>query len=148
MSQRLRSGGIVALVALVALFSLVPLAGAAPRTAETKTVTIKDFAFDPKTISVNVGDTITWTNEGPSPHTVSADDASFDSGNLDKGATFSHTFDKAGTFAYYCKYHGSKGGAGMAASIAVAEAAAAAPTAAPAAPAAAAAPSGSVDAAD
>jgi len=127
-------------VALVALFTLVPFAGAAPRAAETKTISIKDFAFDPKTISVNVGDTITWTNDGPSPHTVSADDAGFDSGNLDKGATFSHTFDKAGTFAYYCKYHGAKGGTGMAASIAVAEAAAAAPAAAE--------PSGTVDAAD
>jgi plastocyanin len=140
MSQRLRSVGIVAVVALVALFALVPFAGAAPRAAETKNVTIKDFVFDPKTISVNVGDTITWTNEGPAPHTVSADDASFDSGNLDQGGTFSHTFDKAGTVAYFCKYHGSKGGVSMAASVAVAEAAAAAPAAAE--------PSGTVDAAD
>jgi LPXTG-motif cell wall-anchored protein len=127
-------------MALLALFALVPLAGAAPRAAETKNVSAKDFAFEPKTITVNVGDTITWTNDGPAPHTVSADDGSFDSGNLDKGATFSHTFDKAGTLAYFCKYHGSKGGAGMAASIVVAEAAAAAPAAAE--------PSGSVDAAD
>jgi len=133
----------LAVVALVALFTLVPLAGAAPRMAETKTVTIKDFTFDPKTISINVGDTITWTNEGPSPHTVSADDASFDSGNIDKGGTFSQTFDKAGTFAYFCKYHGSKGGVSMAGSVTVAEAA----PAAPAAPAAA-EPSGTVDAAD
>jgi plastocyanin len=140
MSQRLRSVGIVAVVMLFALFALVPLAGAAPRAAETKNVTIKDFVFDPKTISVNVGDTITWTNEGPAPHTVSADDASFDSGNLDKGGTFSHTFDKAGTVAYFCKYHGSKGGVSMAASVAVAEPAAAAPAAAE--------PSGTVDAAD
>src|SRR5690348_1589207 len=142
MSHRIRTVGIVTVVALIALFTLVPLAGAAPRMAETKNITIKDFEFNPKTISVNVGDTITWTNDGPSPHTVSADDASFDSNNLDKGATFSHTFDKAGTFAYYCKYHGSKGGAGMAASITVAAAAAPAP-----APAAA-EPSGTVDAAD
>src|SRR4051795_4993923 len=142
MLRQLRLVGTMAVMALLALLTLVPLAGAAPRAAETKTVSIKDFAFDPKTISVNVGDTITWTNDGPSPHTVSADDGSFDSGNLDKGATFSHTFDKAGTFAYYCKYHGSKGGSGMAASIAVA-AAAAAP-----APAVADAPSGTVDAAD
>src|SRR5215212_5998783 len=149
MLRRLRLVGTMAVMALLALFTLVPLAGAAPRAAETKTVSIKDFAFDPKTISVNIGDTITWTNDGPSPHTVSADDVSFDSGNLDKGATFSQTFDKAGTFAYFCKYHGSKGGSGMAASITVGEAAAAAPTAAPtAAPAMADAPSGTVDAAD
>jgi len=144
MSRRLRSVGILAVIALVALFALVPLAAAAPRAAETKEIDIKDFAYDPKTISINVGDTITWTNDGPSPHTVTADDGSFDSGNLDKDATFSHTFDKAGTFAYFCKYHGSKGGTGMAASVTVAEAAAAAP----AAPAAADAPSGTVDAAD
>jgi len=149
MSQRLRSVGVLAVVALVAMFALVPLAGAAPRAAETKNVAAKDFAFDPKTITINVGDTITWTNEGPSPHTATADEAEgFDSGNLDKGATYSETFDEAGTFAYYCKYHGSKGGTGMAGSIIVVEAAApTAPTAAPAAPAAD-APSGTVDAAD
>jgi plastocyanin len=130
----------MAVVALLALFMVVPLAGAAPRTAETKTVSIKDFVFDPKTISINVGDTITWTNDGAAPHTVSADDASFDSGNLDKGATFSRTFDTAGTFAYFCKYHGSKGGVSMAGSVAVAAPAAAAPAMAE--------PSGTVDAAD
>ena len=105
MSRRLRSVGGLALVALMALFMLVPIAGAAPRAAETKNVAAKDFAFDPKTISINVGDTIMWTNEGAVPHTVSADDGSFDSGNLDKGGTFSHTFDKAGTFAYHCSFH-------------------------------------------
>src|SRR5215207_5736857 len=130
MSQRLRSVGMVVVVALVALFALVPLAGAAPRAAETKNVTIKDSAFEPKQITINVGDTVTWTNEGPSPHTASADEAdSFDSGNLDKGATYSETFDEAGTFAYYCKYHGSKGGTGMAGSVVVNAVAAAAPEA-------------------
>lgn len=141
MLRRLRLVGTMAAIALLALFTLVPLAGAAPRAAETKTVSIKDFAFDPKTISVSVGDTITWTNDGPSPHTVSADDGSFESGNLDKGATFSQTFAKAGTFAYFCKYHGSKGGVSMAGSVAVGEPAAAAPATANG-------PSGTVDAAD
>src|SRR6266545_3512834 len=138
MLRGLRSVGGLVVIALLALFTLAPLAGAAPRAAETKNITIKDFAFDPKTITINVVDKNTWTNEGPSPHTVTADEAGgFDAGNLDKGATFSETFDEAGTFAYYCKYHGAKGGTGMAASIVVAAAAAAA-----------AAPSGSVDAAD
>src|SRR5262245_56151862 len=146
MSRRLQSVAIVAAIALLALFTLVPLAGAAPRAAETKNITVKDFEFVPKTISVNAGDTITWTNEGPSPHTVTADDGSFDSGNLDKGATFSHTFDKAGTFAFYCKYHGAKGGSGMAGSVTVG--AAAAPAAPTAAPAMAEGPSGTVDVAD
>ena len=140
MLRRLRVVGTMVAIGLLALFTLVPLAGAAPRAAETKTVSIKDFAFDPKTISINIGDTITWTNDGPSPHTVTADNGNFDAGNLDKGATFSHTFDTAGTFAYYCKYHGSKGGVSMAASVTVGAAAGAAP--------AAATPSGTIDAAD
>jgi LPXTG-motif cell wall-anchored protein len=140
MTRRLRSLGIIGVVALVAMFALLPVAGAAPR-AETKNVSIKDFEFAPKEITVNVGDTISWKNDGAAPHTVTADDGSFDSGNLNAGGTFSHTFDKAGTIPYYCMLHGAKGGTGMAGTITVAEAAAAP------APAAA-APSGSVDASD
>ena len=95
MLRRLRSVGGLVVIALLALFTFVPLAGAAPRAAETKNITIKDFAFDPKTITINVGDTITWTNEGPSPHTVTADEAGgFDAGNLDKGATNPSVIEK------------------------------------------------------
>jgi LPXTG-motif cell wall-anchored protein len=141
MYRRLHSLGIIAVVALVAMFALLPVAGAAPRAAETKNVSAKDFQFEPKEITVNVGDTITWKNDGASPHTVDADDGSFDSGKLDPGQTFSHTFDKAGKVAYYCEFHGAKGGTGMAGTVTVGEAAA------PAAPAAD-APSGSVEASD
>jgi len=141
MSRRLRSIGIFGVIALVALFALLPVAGAAPRAAETKNVSIKDFAFDPKTITVNVGDTITWKNDGQAEHTAQADDGSFDSGDLAAGKSFSFTFTKAGTFAYYCKYHGAKGGSGMSGTVTVGEAAA------PAAPAAG-TPTGTVDAAD
>jgi LPXTG-motif cell wall-anchored protein len=171
MSRRLRSVGIVAVIALVALFTLVPFAGAAPRAAETRNVAAKDFLYEPKTITVTVGDTVMWTNEGAAPHTVTSDEADgFDSGNMDVGATFSELFDEVGTFAYFCKYHGAKGGTGMAGTVVVVAAAAApeaptaapaeAPTAAPEAPTAAPAeaptaapamgdaPSGSVDAAD
>ena len=48
---------------------------------------------------------MTWTNNGPSVHTVTADDGSFDSGNISVGKTFSHTFQTAGTFAYHCTIH-------------------------------------------
>jgi LPXTG-motif cell wall-anchored protein len=143
MSRRLRSIGIIGVVALVAMFALLPVAGAAPRAAETKNVSVKDFQFDPQTITVNVGDTITWKNDGAVVHTVESDDeTTFDSGDLAAGATFSHTFDTAGAFAYYCKFHGAAGGTGMAGTVTVS--AAAAPAPAPAASA----PSGSVEASD
>jgi LPXTG-motif cell wall-anchored protein len=75
------------------------------KVAASGSVTISDFKFTPATITVNVGDTITWTNDGPTPHSATAKDGSFDTGILDKGATGSATFDEAGTIAYICTPH-------------------------------------------
>ena len=133
MAQRLRAIGILGAGVLVALFTLLPIAGAAPRAA-TQNVTLKDNEFDPKTISVSVGDTVMWMDQGQNEHTVSADNGSFDSGDLKTGekTTFSFTFTKAGTFAYHCKYHGGAGGVGMSGTVVVkAAGAAAAPSGLP-----------------
>ncbi len=67
--------------------------------------TISDFQFSPATITIHVGDTITWTNNGPTAHTATASDHSFDTGTLQKGQSASHTFTTAGTFAYICTLH-------------------------------------------
>jgi LPXTG-motif cell wall-anchored protein len=67
--------------------------------------TISDFKFSPATITVHVGDTITWTNVGPTAHTATASDGSFDTGTLQKGQSGSHTFTTAGTIAYICTLH-------------------------------------------
>jgi hypothetical protein len=98
-------------------------------------VSIVDFAFQPNSLEVTTGSTVTWTNTGAATHTVTADDGSFDSGNLAPGATFSQTFDTAGTFAYHCNIHPN-----MTGTIVVSDAgqaAAAQPAAAEASPAAA-----------
>ena len=68
-------------------------------------VTIVDFAFQPASLEVPAGTTVTWTNSGAATHTVSADNGAFDSGRLASGATFSQTFDTAGTFTYHCEIH-------------------------------------------
>ncbi len=68
-------------------------------------VTIADFQFTPGTTTVHAGDTITWTNNGPSEHSATANDGSFDTGVLQKGASASHSFTQAGTFTYFCKIH-------------------------------------------
>jgi len=73
--------------------------------AKSASVTIKDFEFTPATVTIAIGGTVTWTNDGPATHTATADDGSFDSGNLSQGKTFSHTFQTAGTFAYHCTIH-------------------------------------------
>ena len=65
----------------------------------THAIEIGDGFFSPAALTVSVGDTVTWRNVDDSPHTVTASGA-FDSGNLNGGQTFSHTFDEAGTFTY------------------------------------------------
>jgi len=69
------------------------------------TVSIRDFVFSPSTISVKVGTTVTWTNNGPSAHTTTSDASVWDSGTLGAGGTFQHTFMQTGTFGYHCTIH-------------------------------------------
>jgi LPXTG-motif cell wall-anchored protein len=68
-------------------------------------VTIADFSFTPALITIHVGDTVTWTNHGPSAHTATANNGSFNTGVLQKGQSASHTFNTAGTFSYICSIH-------------------------------------------
>jgi plastocyanin len=67
--------------------------------------TISDFKFTPATLTIHVGDTVTWTNNGPTDHTATASNGSFDTGDLKKGQSASHTFTTAGTVAYICTLH-------------------------------------------
>lgn len=73
--------------------------------SDSAAVSIVGFAFQPGSLEVAAGTTVTWTNDDPAPHTVTAADGSFDSGTLASGATFSQVFDQAGTFAYACAIH-------------------------------------------
>jgi plastocyanin len=68
-------------------------------------VTIVDFSFNPGTITINVGDTVTWSNDGPTPHSATASDGSFDTGIFPAGQSRSHTFNEPGTFSYICTPH-------------------------------------------
>ena len=74
-------------------------------------VTVKDNVFQPKKITVAVGDTVTWKFEGDSAHNVTFDDFA---SKLMKTGEFTHTFDTAGTFKYTCTIH-----TGMAGSVVV-----------------------------
>ena len=73
-----------------------------------QSIIIEEFAFSPEELTVPVGTTVTWTNEGAVAHTATAGtpDAPnaglFDSGDLSTGDTFSHTFEEPRSFAYFC----------------------------------------------
>lgn len=76
------------------------------RAAGTKSVTIKDFEFGPKSVTVSKGDTVTWTNQDSAPHTATGTGSDkFDTGNLKKGQSGSQKFTKTGSFAYICAIH-------------------------------------------
>jgi plastocyanin len=74
----------------------------------TAVVQMKNNFFSPATTNINVGDTVTWVQSGSNHDTVSYDGL-WDSGSLRLGQTFSHTFNTAGTFNYYCTPHEAVG---------------------------------------
>jgi plastocyanin len=80
------------------------------RKSAAGSVQIKDFKFAPATVTVNVGDTVTWTNADTAPHNAKANDGSFGTSDLSKGKSGSATISKAGTFAYICSIHPSMKG--------------------------------------
>jgi len=73
-------------------------------------VSIVDFAFMPPEITVNPGDTVTWTNTGIRKHTTSSTEAIWDSPVLAPGDSFSFTFNNVGIFTYFCMIHQSMHG--------------------------------------
>jgi plastocyanin len=109
---------LAATLAPTRLPTAAPTAPAAPQPARVE-LAISDDAFTPKSLSVPVGATVVWNRSGTHPHTVTADDNSFDSGILRAGQGFEHTFTRPGTFAYYCDVHGGPGGEGMSGTVTV-----------------------------
>jgi len=66
---------------------------------------MSDFAFTPQSITIQVGSTVTWRNDGPSAHTATADDTSFSTGILKKGESRTATFNQVGSIDYVCTLH-------------------------------------------
>ena len=66
-------------------------------------VRMLDFSFSPATITVNVGESVTWVNAGEEPHNAVGD--AFSTALLDAGKSASKSFSSAGTFSYICTVH-------------------------------------------
>jgi plastocyanin len=73
--------------------------------AANAAVKIDNFVFGPQTLTVPVGATVTWTNKDDIPHTAVSTDGLFKSKVMDTDEKFSYTFDKAGTYSYFCSIH-------------------------------------------
>src|SRR5215470_15647165 len=68
-------------------------------------IRIHDFRFDPPTLSVPVGATVTWVNHDEEVHTVTSAEGLFTSPGLDGDQRFSYRFEKPGTYQYRCALH-------------------------------------------
>lgn len=70
-----------------------------------KNVSISDYSFKPATITIAAGTRVVWTQKDDDPHTVTADDGSFDSKGLGQGDTYAHVFAKPSRYPYHCSAH-------------------------------------------
>jgi plastocyanin len=88
----------------VALSILTLVSAAAPK-PRTHTVVLRGMKNVPATLAVNVGDTVVWKNDDVVPHTATDTGKSFDSGNIEPGASWSYVVKRKGAYSYYCAYH-------------------------------------------
>ena len=79
--------------------------GAGPTAPADTSVRMAGSRFEPSVLTIAPGETVRWFNDDALPHTVSATDGSWDSGNLAPGQGFKRPFDAARSYAYLCRYH-------------------------------------------
>jgi len=104
MTAQIRSRSCIAVVVAVAI--LMVSAGRPVEAASAAvTVEITDFAFQPGSITVAPGSTITWVNDDEEAHTITSTEGVFKSEALESAGRFSHTFTKPGTYHYFCALH-------------------------------------------
>ncbi|HEY1356287.1 MAG TPA: cupredoxin family copper-binding protein [Solirubrobacterales bacterium] len=82
--------------------SAPPPSGQAPRAEK---VEIVNFSYHPDPVTIQEGGKVIWINRDSAPHTATADDGSFDTGEIDEGKIKSETFKEAGEFTYFCQIH-------------------------------------------
>ena len=98
-------GGFLLVVFILFLFGNKPFMSfsqqAAGKIMGKNVVVIKDYSFEPETMTITRGDSITWTNQDNVAHTVAATNNSFSTGSIYQGGQGSFTFSKPGEYTYY-----------------------------------------------
>jgi plastocyanin len=92
-------------LALASVLMLQPTRAKGDPAASSLEVQVDNFTFGPATLTVPVNSTVTWVNKDDLPHTVASTDGVFKSKALDTDDKYSYTFNKAGTYAYFCSIH-------------------------------------------
>ena len=96
---------VLALIVPIVLLAALPALGSNATVTATASNT-----FQPQTVTISVGEKVTWVNSGGGFHNVVLDDGSFRNGDPSSSSwTAEHTFTTAGSFAYHCEVHGASG---------------------------------------
>lgn len=106
-SRARRLGLRLGLAALVAVAVLLVAPGGPTLAADAQVVVLQPsdplaWRFDPQTVSVSAGASVTWVNEGRVAMTVTSPDGLFDSDEIPPGGSYTTTFDTPGSFRYFC----------------------------------------------
>jgi plastocyanin len=92
-------------LALAAVLFLRPTPAQSEDKSSPTEVRVDNFSFGPETLTVPTNTTVTWVNKDDVPHVIASNDGLFKSKALDTDDKFSFTFNKAGTYTYYCSIH-------------------------------------------
>jgi amicyanin len=101
MRKAMLAGALGALVGAVLAASVL----VAEAQNQTLAVAIDNFTFNPQTLTVKAGTTVTWTNKDDIPHAIAAVGKQFKSRVMDTDNNYSFTFTTPGTYAYFCSLH-------------------------------------------
>lgn len=98
------------LVIALALLAIAPPVGAhgrpnAPSGTQVARVRIVDFAFRPRSVTIDRGTVVRWVNRGNQNHTTTSNTGAWNSGSLAPGDTFRRRFRRTGIFRYHCTIH-------------------------------------------
>jgi plastocyanin len=92
-------------IAFAMVLVLHPIRAKGESTASPLEVQVDNFTFGPATLTVPLNSTVTWVNKDDLPHVIASNDGVFKSKALDTDDKYSYTFNKAGTYAYFCSIH-------------------------------------------
>ncbi len=86
-----------------------PYSSPAPSNIPPNTVVMSSSSFNPATLTVARGTTVTWLNSDSSVHTSTSDNTVWDTGDMQPGVSRTTVFNTPGTFKFHCVYHGTMG---------------------------------------
>jgi plastocyanin len=93
------------MVGALAAYVLAAAPAAQAADPAPNTIKIQNFMFQPTSLKIHAGTTVTWSNLDQEPHTVVSDSGLFRSSALDTKDTFAFKFDKPGTYRFLCSIH-------------------------------------------